>query len=486
MTRFPPRCRKTPRVAEPFWTIGEIVKAVGGTSSAARGTPVSGISIDSRSLVADEAFIAIRGATLDGHAFVTAALANGASCAIVEASFPSQSGEERLLFVADTLQALNDLGRASRARADAAVVIAVTGSVGKTGTKEALKLALSPTGAVHASAKSHNNHWGVPLSLANMRKTTSFGVFEAGMNHAGELLALSKLIRPHIAIVTTVEPVHLGFFQSVAEIADAKAEIFAGLEAGGMAIVNRDNPHYERLKRHAAEHGAKVIGFGEAKGAEARLLNVELGDEGSDVTADILGQTISYRLGAPGRHLVQNSLAVLAAVKEAGADLGSAARALDGWRAQPGRGRRIVIEAKDGRVAIIDESYNANPASMRAGLATLGLTPRAEFKRRVAVLGDMLELGGRGPRLHLDLLEFIDAAGVDVVFACGELMAGLYDSLPASRQGAYAKTAEQLIPALTKGVGPGDVIMIKGSFGSRLAPLVEALKRHFDTTGAAA
>ncbi len=473
-------------MTKPPWTIGEMVKAVRGKCAARPNTPVSGISIDSRSLAPDEAFLALRGANRDGHAFVAAALAQGASCAIVEQGYQGPRGEVRLLRVADALAALNDLGAAARGRAADAVVIAVTGSVGKTGTKEALKLALAPSGPVHVSSKSYNNHWGVPLSLTNMRETTRFGVFEAGMNHAGELSDLTKLIRPHIAIITTVAPVHLGFFRSVEAIADAKAEILEGLVPGGAAILNRDNAYYERLRRHALQRKARIVGFGQMPGAEARALSVELGPDGSDVKADIMGEIISYRIGAPGAHLVQNSLAVLAAAKLADADLKAAARALAGWRAQTGRGARIVIGGKQGRVAIIDESYNANPASMRAALATLGLTPRSEFKRRVAVLGDMLELGGLGPKLHQELAEDIDKAGVDIVFACGEMMRGLYEALPPARRGAYAKTSDQLVPLLTSGVGAGDVVMIKGSFGSRMAPLVEALQSHFDTAGAPA
>jgi UDP-N-acetylmuramoyl-tripeptide--D-alanyl-D-alanine ligase len=306
------------------------------------------------------------------------------------------------------------------------------------------------------------------------------------MNHAGEVDALTRLVKPHIAIVTTVAPVHLGFFRSVEEIADAKAEIFRGLVPGGAAIINRDNPHYERLKAHALEQGAEVIGFGESQDANARLLKAELMPSGSDVTVDILGDTLSYRLGAAGRHLVQNSLAVLAAVKLAGGDLHAAARALDGLSAGAGRGARTLIEADGGRLAIIDESYNANPASMRAALATLGLTPRSEFRRRVAVLGDMLELGPEGPRLHQELAEVVDGAGVDVVFACGELMGSLFEALPASRRGAYAKTSEELAPKLVGAVGPGDVIMVKGSLGSRMAPLVEALKCRFGAAAASA
>jgi UDP-N-acetylmuramoyl-tripeptide--D-alanyl-D-alanine ligase len=465
--------------------LGEIVAATGGACTGAAETPVTGLSIDSRSLRPGEGFVAIRGPNRDGHAFVAAALEQGASCAVVDRSFPL-GDEERLVRVGDTLEALNALGRAARARASHTVVIAVTGSAGKTGTKEALRLALGASGAVHASAKSFNNHWGVPLSLANMPKASRYGVFEIGMNHAGEIAALVPLARPDIAIVTTIAPVHLGFFRSVEEIADAKAEIFRGLEPGGTAVINRDSPHYERLKRHALDRGTKIVGFGEARDAEARLLKVELLPDGSNVTAEILGETISYHLGAPGRHLVQNSLAVLAAVKLAGAHLQAGASALEGLHAGAGRGARTLIDVNGGRIAIIDESYNANPASMRAALATLGLTPRSKFPRRVAVLGDMLELGAEGPKLHRELAEVVDGAGVDVVFACGELMGSLFEALPASRRGAYAKTSEELAPKLVGAVGPGDAIMVKGSLGSRMAPLVEALKRRFGAETASA
>ena len=471
-------------MAEPLWTLGEIAKAAPGTTLGAAATPVSGCSIDSRSLAPGEAFVAIRGPNRDGHAFVAAALEGGAACAIVDSSFP-QADEQRLVRVGDTLEALNGLGRAARERARTTKVIAVTGSAGKTGTKEALRRALGPSGSVHASAKSFNNHWGVPLSLANMPKDVRFGVFELGMNHAGEIDALTRLARPHIAVVTTVAPVHLGFFRSVEDIADAKAEIFRGLEPHGAAVINRDSPYFQRLEVHALQSGATVVGFGEAPEAEARLIGVALGPDGSNVSAEILGETIAYRLGAPGRHLVQNSLAVLAAAKLAGADLASAAAALAGLEAQAGRGRRNVIATRP-PMAIVDESYNANPASMRAALATLGLMPRGEYRRRVAVLGDMLELGPEGPGLHRELAEFIDEAGVDVVFACGELMGSLYEALPTSRRGAYAKTSEELGPTLLEAVGPGDAIMVKGSLGSRMAPLVEALKRRFGTEAAPA
>ncbi len=355
-------------MAEPLWTLGEIVAATRGASLGAPETPVTGFSIDTRSIGTGEGFVAIRGPNRDGHAFVAASLDQGAACAIVDKTFPP-GDEERLVRVGDTLEALNDLGRASRARAADTVVIAVTGSAGKTGTKEALKLALAPSGSVHASAKSFNNHWGVPLSLANMPKGVRFGVFEIGMNHAGEIDLLTRLVRPHIAIVTTVAPVHLGFFRSVEDIADAKAEIFRGLEPNGTAIINRDNPHYQRLKDRALEHGAKIVGFGETPGAEARLIGVELGPDGSDVTADILGQTIRYRLGAAGRHLAQNSLAVLAAAKISGADLAPArkrahraARSTRPRRAHADRSRRRI--ARDHRRILQCQSgFHARRAS---------------------------------------------------------------------------------------------------------------------------
>ncbi len=407
-----------------------------------------GFSIDTRSLEPGEGFVAIRGPNRDGHAFVAAALDQGAACAIVDRTFPP-GDEERLVRVGDTLEALNDLGRAARARATDTKVIAVTGSAGKTGTKEALRLALAPSGSVHASAKSFNNHWGVPLSLANMPKDVRFGVFEIGMNHAGEIDLLTRLVRPHIAIVTTVAPVHLGFFRSVEDIADAKAEIFRGLEPGGTAIINRDNPHYERLKDRALEHGAKIVGFGETQGAEARLHR---------------RRARSRRLGRHRRHSRARPSAIVSA-RPAGIwcrirspcwpRRSSPAPILRLPRARSRactlkRPRRAHADRRreGGSLAIIDESYNANPASMRAALATLGLTPRSAFSRRVAVLGDMLELGPEGAKLHQDLAEFIDGAGVDVVFACGELMGGLYEALPASRHGAYAKTAEELGPKL--------------------------------------
>ncbi|MEG6509117.1 UDP-N-acetylmuramoylalanyl-D-glutamyl-2,6-diaminopimelate--D-alanyl-D-alanine ligase [Methyloligella sp. 2.7D] len=464
-------------MAEALWIIDEICQATGGRSALDPAATVTGISIDTRTLQPGEAYIAIRGVAKDGHEFVPAAFEAGASCAIVAEDYEA-ADEAKLIRVKDPFEALQQLGRAARDRATETRIIAVTGSAGKTGTKEALRIALSPSGTVHASAKSYNNHWGVPLSLANMPKDVSFGIFEAGMNHAGELTPLSQMIRPHIAIVTTIAAVHLGQFPNLAAIADAKAEIFAGIEKDGTAILNRDNEFYGRLAEAAKTEGAKVVGFGEAEEADMRLVQADLDATGSQVTASYRGQTLRYRLGAPGLHLVQNSLAVLAAVDAAGADLVKAADVLSHVHAQAGRGAWHVFEGKTGKVAIIDEAYNANPASMRAALAILGLTPRSDYPRRIAVLGDMLELGEAAESFHTGLAPDIDAAGVDVVFACGPLMGALYRDLPPAKQGAYAAASGELALRVVQALQPGDVVMVKGSFGSKLGPLVEALQNH--------
>ncbi len=475
-------------MANPVWTLGEVISATGGRCEGDPAAPISGFTIDSRALETGEGFIAIRGPNRDGHDFVQKALDADAGCAIVEETYSAKAPREaasdldemRLVRVQDTFDGLNSLGREGRDRAEHAVIIGVTGSVGKTGTKEALRVALSPSGSVHASVKSFNNHWGVPLTLANMPRDIDYGVFEVGMNHAGEISTLTRLVRPHIAIITTVAPVHLGFFASVEEIADAKSEIFEGLEPGGAAVLNRDNPYFERLAAAARAQGAEIVSFGEDERSKVRLMNCDLSPNGSTATADILGDMLTYTVGAPGRHVVQNTLAVLAAVKLAGADLKAAAEALGAIKAPSGRGERFVIATERGPICVVDESYNANPASMRAALQTLGLTPREEFKRRIVVLGDMLELGEESSKLHRELAEAVDAAGIDVVFASGTDMASLFEALPSECRGGYAETPEELSPVLLSSVQPGDIVMVKGSLGSRMAPLVDGLKREFE------
>jgi UDP-N-acetylmuramoyl-tripeptide--D-alanyl-D-alanine ligase len=362
-------------------------------------------------------------------------------------------------------------------RADAKV-IGVTGSVGKTGTKEALRLALSRSGETHASVASYNNHWGVPLSLARCPASARYAVFEMGMNHAGEIEPLTRLVRPHVAIVTTVAPVHLEFFGSLEAIADAKAEIFSGVERGGAAVINRDNAQFARLADAAGRAGVeRIVSFGEHAKADARLLKCALQSDSSTVQARILGADVTYKLGAPGRHVVLNSLAVLAAVSLAGADLALAALALADIKPPVGRGARSTLNLAGGTALLIDESYNANPASMGAALALLGQADIGLRGRRIAVLGDMLELGPRGADLHRELCQSVQASGVDLVFCCGPLMRALWEALPSERRGGYAESSAALESSLLAAIGAGDAVMVKGSLGSRMGLLVKALER---------
>jgi UDP-N-acetylmuramoyl-tripeptide--D-alanyl-D-alanine ligase len=469
----------------PLWTVDQMADAMRAERANALPASVTGISIDSRTIAPGQAFFAIAGDRHDGHAFVTAALDKGAGLAVVaaekRATLPANAP---LLVVADVLEALRDLARAGRARSNANIA-AITGSVGKTSTKEALRLALRADGETHASSASFNNHWGVPLSLARMPKTARYGVFEIGMNHAGEITPLTRLVRPHVAVVTAVEPVHLEFFDGIAGIADAKAEIFLGVEPGGTAVINRDNPYFARLKRRATQAGiAHIVGFGEHARAQARLVKCVAQPDGSAVEADILGNRVAYRIGAPGRHLVLNSLAVLATTSLLGADLALGALALAQQTPAPGRGVRMPIEVPGGTALLIDESYNANPTSMRAALALLGDAPLGPRGRRIAVLGDMLELGPAGADLHRELATPIDAHAIDLVFCAGPLMAALWEALPANRRGAYAATAEDLEAEVAGALRAGDAIMVKGSLGSRMGPIVKSLARRYSPQAA--
>jgi UDP-N-acetylmuramoyl-tripeptide--D-alanyl-D-alanine ligase len=472
-----------------LWTLVDMAKAMRADIAGTPDAAIAGISIDTRTIAQGEAFFALTDAR-DGHDFVEAALAAGAAVAVVARSKRARfAPDARLLLVDDVLDGLRDLAVAARARTGAKI-IAVTGSVGKTGTKEALRLALSADGETHASAASYNNHWGVPLSLARCPADVKYAIFEIGMNHAGEITPLVKLVRPHVAIVTTVEPVHLEYFGSVEKIADAKAEIFLGLEPDGAAVINRDNSQYERLVAAARAAGVKhVVRFGEDASCEARLVRFALRADTSCVHADILGHEVHYKLGAPGKHLVKNSLAVLAAVALAGADLALAALALARLRAPTGRGARMILHPNGGSALLIDESYNANPASMAAAIALLGQaeigkSPNGSWGRRIAVLGDMLELGGAGERLHRALAADLEAARVDLVYCSGPLMHSLFEALPSGRRGGYAGTAAELEPVVLDAIRPGDALMVKGSFGSRMAPIVKALEKRYAGTPA--
>jgi UDP-N-acetylmuramoyl-tripeptide--D-alanyl-D-alanine ligase len=464
--------------ARTLWTVEAMATAMGAERRGALPQSVSGISIDSRTLAPGDAFFAIQGEHRDGHDFVASTLTAKAGLAVVADGRSEELPRDApLLVVADVLAALRALAAAARTRLHGKV-IGVTGSVGKTGTKEALRLALSKDGETHASAASYNNHWGVPLSLARCPASARYAVLEMGMNHAGEIEPLSRLARPHVAIITTVAPVHLEFFGSQAKIADAKAEIFLGLEAGGAAVLNRDNSQFARLKRRAREAGvARIVAFGEHQEADARLIKCALHPGCSTVQADILGTELTYKIGAPGRHLVHNSLAVLAAAVLVGADLALTALALADFKPASGRGAVIEIDLPGGAASVIDESYNANPAAMEAALALLGGRAVGPRGRRIAVLGDMLELGPRGRALHRGLLAAVEANAIDLVFCCGPLMRALWQALPASRRGGYAEDSAALESQVLSAIRAGDVVMVKGSLGSRMAPIVKALQR---------
>jgi UDP-N-acetylmuramoyl-tripeptide--D-alanyl-D-alanine ligase len=464
----------------PLWTSEAMAAAMRAEVNGALPNEITGISIDSRTLAPGEAYFAIKGAVHDGHDFVEAALKAGAALAVVE---KAQRGKfapgAPLLAVDDVLAALVDLAHAARGRL-AAQVIAVTGSVGKTSTKEALLHVFESQGKTHASAASFNNHWGVPLSLARCPADARFAVFEIGMNHAGEIEPLVKMVRPHMAIITTVEPVHLEFFAGIEAIADAKAEIFAGVEPDGAVVLNRDNSQFTRLERRAKECGiSRIVSFGANKKADARLIDVSLHAACSAVHADILGHEVTYKLGMPGRHIAMNSLAVLAAASLAGADLALASLSLSQIVPAAGRGVRRVLGVPGGEITLIDESYNANPASMAAALSVLGQAPVGPHGRRIAVLGDMLELGATGPQLHGGLNDAIKTNHVDLVYCCGPLMRSLWDALSTGKRGGYADSAANLQTQVLSAVRAGDAVMIKGSFGSKMKTIVTALEKRF-------
>ncbi len=457
-----------------LWSSEEIKQATGGEiTSEFESTKVS---IDTRTLQEGALFVAIKGDSLDGHEYVEEAFKQGAAAAIVETSFNLET-DKPLVRVKDTLKALEEIGKASRARTNAKI-IAVTGSAGKTGTKELLSIAFSSVGKTYASRKSFNNHWGVPLTLANMPKDTEYGVFEIGMNHKGEIEALVKQVRPHVAIITTVEPIHLEFFKNLEEIADAKAEIFTSMEDEGIVILNIDNNHYTRLRQKAEEcNVSKIISFGESEEADSRLQDCQLRSDSIKVRTNVLGEKVGYKINIPGKHIALNSLAVLTAVKVLDGSINKAADALRNSEPIEGRGNRIEVTIVKGEppITIIDESYNANPASMRAAFKVFEMVKPKGEGRRVAVLGDMLELGKHGPKMHMDLANPLLKVQADLVFCCGPLMEALFNVIPPDWQGGYKDNSHELASIVTEAVKPGDVILIKGSNGCKMSYILQAL-----------
>ena len=465
----------------PLWTIEAIVAAAEGQLDGVIDKPITGFSIDTRSLGAGDVFVALKDVR-DGHDFVTAAFKAGAVAALVATSYQRQPGDGALIRVDDPLRALERIAVAARARlSPEARVIAVTGSAGKTGTKEMLRACLGRVGKTHAAVKSFNNHWGVPLTLARTPADVAFAVYEIGMSNPGEIAHLVQFVRPHVAVITTVEPVHLAQFASVEAIADAKAEIIGGIAPGGVVLINRDNPHYERLRNQADASGVIHVSFGWHDETDVKIESAQMRSDGSTVkvTSREPAITCTYEIGAPGAHIVQNSAAVVAALLAVAAEPLLALPALKEATAPEGRGARTTLPAPGGRVLLIDESYNANPASMRAALSILGTVPRGEYPRRIAVVGDMLELGENSAAFHAGLADAIVAVEIDLVFACGRDMRHLFDSLEGMRQGAWAPTSAELEATLVLAVRAGDAVMIKGSLGSRMAPLVKALKDRF-------
>lgn len=449
-----------------LWTSADIAAATGGTASDA--FEVSGVAFDSREVGKGDLFIAMKGEATDGHRFVEGAFAQGAGGAIVSTPVAHPH-----VLVADTTAALEALGVASRARTSATIA-GVTGSVGKTSTKEALAAALARAnkGPVHRSVKSYNNHTGVPLSLARMPAETRFGVFEMGMNHSGEIAGLTRMVRPHVALVTALAPAHIENLGSMEGIADAKGEIFAGLETGGTAIIPFDTPYRDRLIAAAKPHAAKIITFGRGDGADVRARDVVQLHAGTMVAAVLPGVELCFTLSQPGEHWVSNALAVMAAVQAMGGDLAAAGLALGDLEGLTGRGARHKIAVDGGTALLVDESYNANSASMAATLAVLGAEPAA---RRIAVLGEMRELGANSEALHRALAEPVIAAKVDFALLVGAGMAPLADALSGKVETLHVADASAALDALRPMLGADDAILIKGSNAVGLGRVVASL-----------
>ena len=465
----------------------------------------SGVSIDSRSLQKGDLFIALAGENYDGHDYVAAAFKAGAVAALVRESYAGDSTASKpLVRVPDVLAALEKLAVAARARSDA-YIIAITGSVGKTSSKEMLASALAKSGATHASVQSFNNHIGVPLTLARMPQNAHYGVFELGMNHAGEIAKLVKLVRPHCAIITAIGTAHIENFSDMKAIASAKAEIFSGLIAGGMAIIPADTRHADILQKAAQQAKAKITRFSmQKKNLETYAIKTRLHDDCSCVAANIMGQDVTYKLGVSGSHNVSNSLAVLSAITAAKADLALAALSMGTQTELNGRGRRYQLalaqntQNPQGAYLLIDESYNANPASMQAALNALALVPRHRKQggqggkqgaqtrqgRRIAVLGDMAELGAEARHLHAALADVIAQADIDLVLSCGALMQHLHRRIPPNKAGAHADKPQDILAILRADLRAGDVVMVKGSKAAGMGEIVGGLLAAHRLVGA--
>lgn len=458
-----------------LWSDASAAEATGGE---VRGHfHASRVEIDSRKIQLGDLFVAIKGERVDGHLYVADALARGAVAAVVSSVPEGLPRGAALVIVPDTLEALVGLGKYARARSKAQIV-GITGSVGKTSTKDMMKIALAAHGKTYATTGNYNNHIGTPLNLANLPEDAKFGVFEMGMNHAGEIAYLTKMVRPHVAVITTVDAVHLEFFASLEKIADAKAEIFEGLEENGAAVINEDNAFASYLKGKAkASAIAHCASFGESPKADARMISYKATTGAAQIEAVIAGEKHSYKLAATGKHLAVNSLAVLGACHALSLNVGKSAAALAAFGEGDGRGRITTLALAGGAAQLMDDSYNASPASMRAAFAKLNeyweLSGRKG--RKIAALGDMLELGSDAPSMHAALSDALIAEGIHQIFTAGALMKHLQAALPKEIRATHVQEAKQLLPLIEKSLKPGDILLIKGSHGSKMYEVAAAL-----------
>lgn len=457
-----------------LWTSDEVSKALSPIAAVA-SFEANGVTFDSRAVGKGDLFFALGGETTDGHGFVADALARGAAAAIVSRDVDGARGP--LIRVPDTMKALVDLGRAGRRRSKARIA-SVTGSVGKTSTKDALRTMLSAQAPTSASVASYNNHVGVPVSLARLPREARYGVFEIGMNHPGEIEPLARQVEAHVGVITNVGAVHIGHMGSEEAIADEKGCVFAGMAEGAVAVLNRDSRHYGRLADHALRFGvSRIVGFGRSAEADARLVACDLQDSGSDVAALLHGRRIEYRLGAAGEHWALNSVAALAVVEALGADVVTASATLADVKASPGRGARRMLKFGTGAIELLDESYNANPVSVRAMLAVLSRTQPKPGGRRVLALGDMRELGeeAEADAYHAGLVDAVAASGAAKVFLCGPHMQALWRRLAPAQRGVHRPDSTSLAGDVAAALRAGDVVAVKGSLGSKMKIVVDAI-----------
>ncbi|MBX9804370.1 MAG: UDP-N-acetylmuramoyl-tripeptide--D-alanyl-D-alanine ligase [Alphaproteobacteria bacterium] len=459
-----------------LWTNQEIAAALALPEEPLHWNAI-GVSIDTRTIKPGDLYIAIRGDTHDGHAFVADAFKKGAVAAIVDHPVDVSSDCKQIL-VKDTLSALTKLGAFARQRTKA-TIIAVTGSVGKTSTKEMLRHVLSAFGNTFASPASFNNHWGVPLSLATMPRDTVYSIFEVGMNHPGEIAPLASLARPHIGVITAIADAHIGFMESRQAIVEEKIEIFSSSPVPTLAIINQDCPEFEFMKNRVAAFGvSKILGFGKIKNAQVRLLDYlpdKTGTKGV-VEASISGQKVTYILPQLGEHVAINTLIALAIGEALGLDQGRLIEQLEVLPAVDGRGKQHRIPVVGGEILLIDDAYNANLSSMKAGLSVLGAMPVSSKGRRLVVLGEMLELGNHAEPHHQQLMASVLSHPIDLVFAAGgPVVESVFKDIPKEKSGGYASHVDDLLPKVLNALCPGDVILVKGSKGSKVSKIVDTL-----------